>query len=376
MSHIHIALVGGQVYPIYLTIAALEPDRVILLHSEQSSAEAERLKAEVEAGVKADVEMRTVDPVNLLLISESFKSLFADIPGDAQCTVNLTGGTKPWSVLLYQIFQKKEKISFFYVDQNNFIYDFESLQKYSSIPLDMDLLFRLNGNAVKSKVAFAEYTEDDFAVMRKLKSLTEKYSKLYFKFASEANCDKPAPLRIGESSVDWHREKDRQSVCIKFVNQGKKGSCCEQLESKHAADLFFKYHWFELNVAEILSKWDKAKEVWMNVEFPYKNNLPKNEIDIIVNTGDKLLFVECKTRICDNTNIDKFSAAVKNYGGMASKALFVSNMPMDDKPIEKCEQNGIMHFALIQKVDRCWHSADVRKLYGMLDKALFEINKK
>lgn len=34
-----------------------------------------------------------------------------------------------------------------------------------------------------------------------------------------------------------------------------------------------------------------------------------------------------------------------------------------------------MHFALIQKVDRCWHSADVRKLYGMLDKALFEINK-
>lgn len=187
MSHIHIALVGGQVYPIYLTIAALEPDRVILLHSEQSSAEAERLKAEVEAGVKADVEMRTVDPVNLQLISESFKSLFADIPGDAQCTVNLTGGTKPWSVLLYQIFQKKEKISFFYVDQNNFIYDFESLQKYSSIPLDMDLLFRLNGNAVKSKVAFAEYTEDDFAVMRKLKSLTEKYSKLYFKFASEAN---------------------------------------------------------------------------------------------------------------------------------------------------------------------------------------------
>lgn len=112
MSHIHIALVGGQVYPIYLTIAALEPDRVILLHSEQSSAEAERLKAEVEAGVKADVEMRTVDPVNLQLISESFKSLFADIPGDAQCTVNLTGGTKPWSVLLYQIFQKRKKFHF------------------------------------------------------------------------------------------------------------------------------------------------------------------------------------------------------------------------------------------------------------------------
>lgn len=79
----------------------------------------------------------------------------------------------------------------------------------------------------------------------------------------------------------------------------------------------------------------------MNVEFPYKNNLPKNEIDIIVNTGDKLLFVECKTRICDNTNIDKFSAAVKNYGGMASKALFVSNMPMDDKPIENVSKMAL-----------------------------------
>ena len=74
----------------------------------------------------------------------------------------------------------------------------------------------------------------------------------------------------------------------------------------------------------MLSSWEYAKEIIMNANFPYKNNNPKNEIDIIVNTGNRLLFVECKTQINDITDIDKFRTAVKNYGGMGCKALFIT----------------------------------------------------
>lgn len=376
MEHIHIALVGGQVYPVYLTIAALEPDKVILLNSKQSSAEAERIKAEV----RVETELREVDPVNLQLISEKFEALRRAIPDGVQCTVNLTGGTKPWSILLYKAFQDRKDTTFLYVDQNNIIYDFNTLERNPSIPLDMDLLFRLNGNAVKRKVEFEEYTEEDLAEMRKIERLSNgRFSKLFYMFMRDANDDNryqsmEDSLQIGNSFVDWHRGKDYQSVRIEFVNE-KNGYKYpdKEFKSKHAVDLFFNYHWFELKVAEILSKWDKAKKVWMNVEFPYKDNAPKNEIDIIVNTGEKLLFVECKTQIADNTNIDKFNSAVKSYGGMASKALFITYVPMKDKPIEKCEQYRMAHFSL---KDNLGKNVNPTMLYGLLNKALPEINKK
>ena len=46
MANVHIALVGGQTYPVYLGIAETSPDRVILVHSESSLAEAQRIAAE------------------------------------------------------------------------------------------------------------------------------------------------------------------------------------------------------------------------------------------------------------------------------------------------------------------------------------------
>lgn len=43
MEHIHIALVGGQAYPIYLAIKALQPTKVVLMHSVQSETDANNI---------------------------------------------------------------------------------------------------------------------------------------------------------------------------------------------------------------------------------------------------------------------------------------------------------------------------------------------
>lgn len=382
MAHIHISLVGGQAYPAYLAIKALNPDKAMLIHSAQSMAEAERIKKELDV----ETELVEFDSVQLHKIDEGVKALMQSIPGDALCTINLTSGTKPWSLLFYQNFQGREKTEFFYVDQNNTLYDLRTFERYSteSIPLDMDALFRLNGNPAKSKIAFTDYNTADLNTMKSIEKVRNKYPQLYSRFTLLSSAEKKiANQREGKivedngSFIEWNRldSDGLQTLNLEFCRYDVTTE--KQLHSPHAVELFFNCHWFELKVAEILSKWDKAKAVWMNVEFPYRNNAPKNEIDVIVETTmDKLLFVECKTQISDNTDIDKFASAVKNYGGMASKSLFVTLAPMQSKAIEKCETNRVLSFSLTKKSQGGLpREVDEKVLYDRLDKDLTAINK-
>lgn len=382
MAHIHISLVGGQAYPAYLAIKALNPDKAVLIHSAQSRAEAERIKAELDV----ETELREFDSVQLHKIDEGVKALISDIPEDALCTINLTSGTKPWSLLFYQNFLSREKTEFFYVDQNNTLYDLRTFDRYSteSVPLEMNTLFRLNNNPAKSKVAFTDYDADDLDIIKVFENIWRKNNQLYKRFTQlsgpEKNIVNQREGKIVDEKgnfIEWNRQDRDGLQTLKLELYGYGEPNVEELHSRHAVDLFFNTHWFELKVAEILSKWDKAKAVWMNVEFPYRNNATKNEIDVIVETTvDKLLFVECKTQISDNTDLDKFASAVKNYGGMASKALFISLAPMKLEAIEKCETNRIISFSLTKKTQSGNQvPVNVGTLYNKLNKELMKINK-
>ena len=93
-------------------------------------------------------------------------------------------------------------------------------------------------------------------------------------------------------------------------------------------------------------------------------------MDIIVNTGDKLLFVECKTKLSKITDIDKFHSVVKNYGGMGSKGLIFTLTPMTDTDLEKCKDNDIISFS--------WegHKNVKGDLFKLIDTEIKKINKR
>ena len=148
------------------------------------------------------------------------------------------------------------------------------------------------------------------------------------------------------------------------------------LTSPHAFDLVTSSGWFEYEVAAMFKSWPKCKEIWMNVKFPYKNNNPKNEIDVIVNTGVKLLFIECKTQIFDNTDIDKFASAVKNYGGMGTKSLFITMGPMSEQAVEKCSTNGVMSYSMYSMLNGLLCPNGKKRLFEMLNNTLFDSNTK
>ena len=89
MAHIHISLIGGQSYPVYLGIADLNPDGIILIHSSQSREEAERIQQEIDA----PTHLLEFDPVDIQSIYHQLEKNFTRLSSDDIYTVNITGGT-------------------------------------------------------------------------------------------------------------------------------------------------------------------------------------------------------------------------------------------------------------------------------------------
>ena len=80
-----------------------------------------------------------------------------------------------------------------------------------------------------------------------------------------------------------------------------------------------------------------------------------------------------QTRLFKITDIDKFRSAVNNYGGLGSKALFITDIPLSEQALEKCVDNNILSFSITENggIIHCQ-----KALFAMLEKELLQINTK
>lgn len=365
MSNIHITLVGGQTTPVYQGIMSTNPDKVILIHSEQTENEAKRIKNEV----RFDCELYKFDPVDLNIITEDLNKLKNSFSPEDNITVNVSSGTKNWSLLFFSHYRDIARI--FLIDQNNRIWDLTTNES-SEISFDMDAQFRLLGNELNNYHKLEDFTEADKNMIKEIRELRKFNFSDFFEITDYLSRFQNQTIAKGKdgSELQWNRQEKIFAVRMKN-KQGKELQ--KVLKSEHVRDLVLNTGWFEYETALMLSKWDKAKQFRMNCIFPAKSGSPKNEIDIIINTGTKLLFVECKTQIKNETDIDKFASAVRNYGGLGSKALFVTDAPMNEKAQEKCNEHDIMTFCM---ENHLWGESAVRLLYEMLNRELMNINPK
>lgn len=362
---IHITLVGGQPAPVYNGIIATQPDKVVFIYSDNSQEIAARISDEINI----PSERRLFDPIELSDIEDKVVQC-AENYKDDEISVNISSGTKPWAFYFAKVFGQMPNATIFYVDQNNFLWNFTDKSSHK-MKFDMDAQFRLLGNPLNNFTSFENIADDDKQVVEtiiKLFDLSAKSGNM-FRLVDEARKNQHLTefmLRNG-SSMRWVKESKQFEInLIESKNT-------IYLKSKHVRDLLLKTAWFEYKVAELISHWDKTEIIRMNCVFPYKDSAAKNEIDVLVKAGSKLLFVECKTQIEDNTDIDKFASAVRNYGGMSSKALFVTNSKMSEKTKEKCKDNNILTFSL--QDDHLGLSND-KALALLLDSELFNINTK
>lgn len=344
---IHIALVGGQPIPVYLGIKSSGAlDRLILVCSEQTRDEAERLAVCCR---NIQHEIVECDPVDLKEVEKCALSIYQQISSE-NITLNLTSGTKSWSLVFYRIFMVASKVQFILVDQNNRVQDLNT-HEIKQENIAKELRFLLYGTELTKYTPFTDYTDEDFKVMHKVETLRWRFPNIFKKLTvgkrPEIEKGKSECLPDG-SYVEWDMKETSVHLCMLYRKT--KELQDYYFQSPHVFDIVFNSGWFELKTALELSKNENVKEICMNCKFPARDKIPKNEIDIILDMGTKLFFVECKTQVHEITDIDKFHSAIKNFSGTSSKGIFVVNdFPSIKKgnytrAVEKCKDNNILTF--------------------------------
>lgn len=375
MSKVHIALVGGQALPVYNAIKATQPEYIVYVHSKQSVKLLPLLAAEIDTPSESVI----LDATNPFEINEKVNEL-AEKYAEDDVWVNISSGPKSWAYFFSVAFSSRANATVIYMDQNNVIWDYNQMQSIETFEFDMDPVFRLHNNKLEYYTPYTYYTSDDLASQKMVGELRRFCYEDFNELTACLDKKKQNILtnqktglfesKRSNSFVEWDKSGEVPFVRLSLWN--KRGEVLEKkIESPHVIDIVFNSGWFEYRIASIISQWNKCKEIRMNCKFKLKPNVDKNEVDIIANAGIKIFFVEVKTQIFDTTAIDKFASVVKGYGGTASKALFVTDAPMSELALKKCEERYVIPFSL---KNYATSKAAKDALYKLLDDNLYNFN--
>ena len=347
MKKVHITLVGGQPVPVYIGIKDDgQASTVVLVCSPQSKTEAERIK---EQFPKRNILVKECPPVELDSIENLAIGLFKDY-SDYEKTINLTSGTKLWSLTFFRVFNQDKNSHFIYIDQNNQITDI--ITKDSHIgAINILKRFELYGTPLTSFRILDEYDDEDLYVAKEIEKFRNRNRYEFIRLTGNRNAyemNERDILTTEKGSRLKYSIDERWARIELYTNNG---FLTKEFHCQHLFDLLFNFGWFELKTAIELSKIERINNIWLNCEFADSEGNPKNEIDIIAELDNRLLFVECKTMIHDSTDIDKFRSALRNFSGTSSTGIFVTNdkpnaisMSRYEHAMEKCKDNGILTF--------------------------------
>lgn len=337
MAKVHITLVGREIEPIYNGIIYSQPDFIYFIRSsdEKSLANARTLARWFSSIPSED---KKVDPVDMDDIKNKVEQIAERFKND-EVTINISSGTKPWSYFFSIVFGTCSNAEIFYVDQKNRVWNFTNLQQ-AELPYDFKTAIQLHTGNLPKYTNYIDFTTEDIQVVNKIVNLDRFNHAMFSALVAQAR----KHPNLGEWISRSHRLiKNGKKFSIDLYNANKE--IHENLESPHSHSLLVNAGWFEYVVARVVKHWDKSQDVWLNCVFPFANNSIKNEIDIIANLGDRMLFVECKTKMEDYKDIDKFHSAMLNYAGKSTIGLFVANEPLNEQVIEKCRDNKILAFS-------------------------------
>ena len=338
MSKITFSLVGGQPFPVYAQALDNVPDILVLFHSEQTKVNAQNIERCIKQKLPRLVVQLVETDANDL--KKSYRTFAANakvwLKPEHYVTVNLSGGTKPWSMQLLNIFGDKENAKCVFIDQNNRIWDMTTLtsHKFAHTEISLDDKFSLFGVEATSRESLENFTEDDLRAIADIERLYRFDSKAFNEMLDQIEQDDRSGIKTGvyysKNRACFIERQDENDFECHFAKVNSPNTDSATISSPHASRLLISTGWFEVKVAQLLSKWYGASKVWLNTVIRYSSiSDPVNEIDITVETtNDKLLFVECKTQVYASTEIDKFNDVIKSYGGLGSKRVFITYWPM------------------------------------------------
>jgi hypothetical protein len=348
-----ITLVGGQLIPNFKGVIHCAPDFTYLIHTDTSEEDADWIGDNLDHPSEK-VLVETTD------MSKIIERLNEKLPTDGQLFINITAATKPMAFALYEKYRDLDNATIFYLDQSDNYLDIktQSLEKLSlSIPINIWVSLQ------KSSLISFEYFQPSAEkndIVRKIRAIMTKNGKslsyLLYKLREYQNSPEKVSgviIKNGKNTLKY--DHHRHELLLSFGE-----STPNLLKLNDIFSFIALTRWFEYEVAYLLSGWKKNKEMYISLIFPYINQLPKNEIDIAINLGNKIVAIETKTSLSDIKDIDKFENAVKKYFGTSATPVFITDQPLKATQQEKCNDMQVVHICL----------SELRKKNGDLAKTL------
>ena len=257
--------------------------------------------------------------------------------------LNLTGGTKVMTLAAHNIFKELDLDSF-YIDQNNRIFSFKD-KSFNEIETEIKItsFLKLSGHSKIRKSTLSTYDKEEFKIASEMLEMMKDFDvdKLFRSVAFRVKNHSVPSFNYkldSESYVSWNKgalkiKTPSTDYCINHPN---------------AFEICFSGLWWELVVAKAVRTWKLKKEMFIGVELLANTDekFAKNEIDIILNTGKKMVFIECKSGNVKQEDINKMRVVKRLYGGISTKSILVCyKLPRKDL-LEKCIDLDIDVFAL------------------------------
>jgi len=358
-----IVLLGGQLVPVYIGVMERKPQVVHILYTKETV----RLKnLLIKQFSNVDVFDYQIDPYDYKSIQETITNIICNHE-DAVFELNLTSGTKLMALASQQIFNTLDCFSF-YIDQKQNMIDLSNgtKTKISSLISTKTFLSLSNHNTFTSST-LKSFNKEELALANSIFELRKNKSGIgeLFKLLRIEDVDTESrKFTFTDSKYEISWKNNILSVKAPRFNLSAKG--------KNAFKILTTGLWWELIISRTVNDWRLAKEILMSVAIKSNKNcnMDKNEIDILINTGQNVFFIECKSGIILQSDINKIKTVGRFYGGISSKSILVSFYKPKNYIIEKCLDLGIELFYLVGNSSKRY---ELSTLIDKLDRLLNRI---
>ncbi|MDT3403783.1 Card1-like endonuclease domain-containing protein [Mucilaginibacter terrae] len=340
MAKHQIALVGGQILPIYFGIKEFAPDHIHFIVSAESQGKSAQIRHLIGPGKVAEY---TCNPYEISSIKSICEKIIRQTIAGDEVLFNLTGGNKVM-LLAAQAVMNEHSFKGVYINQNETVLHLpEMTEQPLSCTVTTAEFIQLTGHQFSGFKKITDISTEDFRAAEKINDFAIYNEKAYLKilpavsrnFKTFKDVPVKGTLEINAGlSMNWS-EKNVQLTLL--------GKNVLNVTAPSARELLFRAAWWELIVAEQIKKWVKVKELLLHCELPFKGDktATKNEIDILLNVGRKMIFVECKSGAVKQEDINKMKIVKDTYGGFIAKSILVSRFTPPPGIIEKCKELNV-----------------------------------
>lgn len=345
---------GKEALPLYYPIKQSDPrpDKVYVIGTDDNNVIAQRLQnllTKKQNGIldqllpKVEslefIKTSPYDYNSTINVCNEIHKRNPDVP-DQNFTYNVTGGTKVMTLAAFQV-AKQRNCNIIYTDSKSIKH--LSPDDIPDNPLECKItifeIIALQGQIIKDAQQFDRQQDAvEISAAEKIFEFWMKHRAVYQSlresiFGKKGDNDNVSITNFCRFDVKKNTynfecsEKDKAGLRRLEIYDNYRGTLLD-IKCKEPKSLLLKGGWWEVLVADSIARQFPEYPIWMNVKFkPVDVNgdkYVKNEVDVLVNIGNKFLFVECKSGAFNSDVIHKMNTVRATFGGEKSKAVLVS----------------------------------------------------